>query len=90
MKTVIFYTTSGCHLCEQALVLLNQVQQVKDIQIETVDIADSDHLIERYGIRIPVIRLEDAECELGWPFSIDALEVFLSDRDPTPDFTARP
>ncbi|MGB1737956.1 MAG: glutaredoxin family protein [Pseudomonadales bacterium] len=90
MRTLTFYTTAGCHLCEQAAVLLAEVQQSQALLINPVDIADSDRLIERYGIRIPVVRLEASGRELGWPFSIADLVGFLNEDDPTPDFTASP
>ncbi|WP_426417883.1 glutaredoxin family protein [Aestuariirhabdus sp. LZHN29] len=68
MLTLVLYTTSGCHLCEQALELLRPTIEVNNLQLLLVDIADSDEMIERYGIRIPVIKLEGAQGELGWPF----------------------
>jgi hypothetical protein len=46
-----------------------------DLSIELVEIADSEDLMERYGITIPVIRTDDRE--ISWPFSVDALRAFL-------------
>ena len=80
---VSLFTTLGCHLCEEALVLLQAVAQARSaaeaepLEIEAVEIADSDELMDRYGIRIPVVRTPD-ERELGWPFSLEALEGFLN------------
>lgn len=73
---ISLYTTLGCHLCELALHLL-QAQQAKgrDLHIIEVEISDDDALMERYGIRIPVLRVADAE--LGWPFDAARLEQFL-------------
>ncbi|MFT4853604.1 MAG: hypothetical protein ACI8PP_001968 [Candidatus Pseudothioglobus sp.] len=77
---IILYTTLGCHLCELALHLL-QAQQAKgrDLQVLEVEISDDDDLIERYGIRIPVLRVNHAgaDAELGWPFNENRLEEFL-------------
>ena len=78
---IILYTTLGCHLCEQALHLLQHAQQAqqtqgRDMQIVEVEIAEDDALMERYGIRIPVLRVADAE--LGWPFNSEGLEQFLN------------
>lgn len=67
MKTVIIYSTLGCHLCEQALEILKPLLGDDD-RIEEVDISESDQLMEQYGIRIPVIKREDNGQELGWPF----------------------
>ena len=78
MTPVSFYTTAGCHLCELAHEMLLEVQQQQDLEITAVDIADSDDLIERYGIRIPVIRLTAEDREIGWPFSLSELAAFLN------------
>lgn len=67
MKTLTLYTTAGCHLCEEAELILRYCQQYEPgIQWQSVDIAEDPALVERYGLRIPVIRKDDAE--LGWPF----------------------
>lgn len=76
MKVELF-TTVGCHLCEQAEQLLNELNaQGSNIDICAIEIADSDDLMERYGIRIPVIRTPDQR-ELGWPFTLEELAIFL-------------
>jgi len=46
-----------------------------DLSIELVEIADSEELMDRYGITIPVIQTGGRE--IGWPFSADALQTFL-------------
>ena len=74
---IALYTTLGCHLCEQALALLHEAQGCGYcFEITKVEIADSDQLIEKYGIRIPVISNEDGN-ELGWPFDSATLSAFL-------------
>lgn len=68
------YTTAGCHLCESALALLRRAQSDGlDLQICEVEIADSECLVENYGVRIPVVARDDATGELGWPFDYDDL-----------------
>ena len=72
-----FYTTSGCHLCEEAQKLLVTLQnEGMGLDIDSVDIADSELLLERYGIRIPVV--DTAGREIGWPFSLEELRAFLT------------
>lgn len=67
MKALTLYTTAGCHLCEEAELILRYCQQYEPaIQWQAVDIANDPALVEQYGVRIPVIRKGDAE--LGWPF----------------------
>lgn len=68
------YTTGGCHLCEQAAALLRAVM---DAPFRLVEIADDDDLLERYGVRIPVVRRLDTGAELDWPFDAAAIERLL-------------
>lgn len=84
MKVQLF-TTVGCHLCEEALGLLTTlVESGFNFDIEEVDIADSETLMERYGIRIPVIKVIDHDDELGWPFEIEQLQTFLLTQEEAP------
>ena len=78
MQNAILYTTEGCHLCEQAAALLAPWRANGRLQLQEVDIVDDDDLMERYGVRIPVLRLSDSGRELGWPFVTAALEQFLT------------
>jgi glutaredoxin len=73
MKLVL-YSTSYCHLCEQAEALLAQL----GIEAEHIDIVDDDDLLERYGTRIPVVNRLDTGSELGWPFDVEALRRFVA------------
>lgn len=74
-----FYTTDGCHLCEEAEVLLQQllVQYPNQLQIEVIDIVESEELIQQYGTRIPVLSKTAAQAELAWPFDYSQLTDFL-------------
>ena len=78
---VIFYTTLGCHLCEEAEIILRRVLSwhgsQNSVQLQAVDIADDLELMERYGLRIPVVKFSDNPQELGWPFDDMALEAFI-------------
>lgn len=71
------YTTLGCHLCEQALAIVHPLVAEKGIELKLVEISESEALVEKYGIRIPVIRLDNREEELGWPFDSQAAEAYL-------------
>ncbi len=76
---LILYTTVGCHLCEQARDLLDQVlaEQGGAWRVRSCDIADAPELIDRYGLRIPVLRREQDGAELGWPFDHEQLSRWL-------------
>lgn len=77
VNRILFYTTAGCHLCEQAEVLLKSLGQPHDVNWQAVDIGEDEQLQQKYGIRIPVLRRTDTDRELGWPFDRNMLEEFL-------------
>ncbi len=62
------YGTQGCHLCDEAELLLQKMAAARRIEWQYVDIALDDALFNRYGERIPVLVAADGR-ELGWPFS---------------------
>jgi hypothetical protein len=70
---LLFYTTAGCHLCEQAAEMLNELRATRALEIEAIDIADDSFLFELYGVRIPVVKSEESGDELGWPFDREQL-----------------
>lgn len=66
---LILYTTSHCHLCEEAMSLLIEIATQYNIDWLSQEIADDNTLLERYGLRIPVIKNNDTENEISWPFT---------------------
>lgn len=70
---LVFYTTAGCHLCEQAAVLLEELAQLQDIAVIPVDISSDEALVTLYGIRIPVVKNQATDEEIGWPFRLEEL-----------------
>ncbi|WP_237363556.1 glutaredoxin family protein [Vibrio marisflavi] len=67
------YSTEGCHLCEMALELIDQLNLLRATDV--VDIAFNDELFQRYGVTIPVIAFQDTE--LNWPFDLKQLQQWL-------------
>lgn len=61
-----------CELCDQAWEILHAagVSDFESIYIE----ADS-HLEQRYGMRVPVLCLQDSE--LHWPFTVSQVQEWL-------------
>ena len=68
--------TSGCHLCDQAEALLGQCLDLSQVEVEMVDIADTDELVALYGEKIPVLRCIDSQKVLCWPFDERAVSYF--------------
>ena len=64
-----------CPLCDQALDLLAQARLP---EFETVWVDDDAVLEAAYGTRVPVLRCDADGRELDWPFSVAALQAFLS------------
>lgn len=76
MAKVVFslYSTSSCHLCEEAenlLLVLFQTpgllppliapddENAAGVAVDVIDISDDDNLVARYGQRIPVLAWQD-------------------------------
>ncbi|WP_022939758.1 glutaredoxin family protein [Psychromonas hadalis] len=70
-----FYYTDGCHLCDDALVLLAQL----NLTFVKVDIVEKQALIALYGTLIPVVENESGST-LNWPFSLQQLQNFISNQ----------
>lgn len=74
MPRLTLYLRDHCPLCDEALDLLAQAR-VPDF--DSVWIDDDPLLEARYGTRVPVLRDEDGDRELDWPFAPDALRTLL-------------
>jgi hypothetical protein len=56
---VVLYERAGCHLCEDAAALLDEM--IGSDRYEHVDIEAEDDLLVRYGHRIPVVSVDGVE-----------------------------
>jgi glutaredoxin len=64
MATVTVYSKPGCHLCEEAMVVLRELQARLPFELEERDITADEQLHRAYFERIPVIALDGEElCE---------------------------
>jgi glutaredoxin len=59
--TVVLYGRPGCHLCEDALTVLERVRGRTPFTLEQVDIESDDVLFKRYLERIPVVTIDNRE-----------------------------
>lgn len=70
------FGTLGCHLCEVAEAeLLPFVEH--GLLVELVDIVEHQAWLDRYALRIPVLRRSDTGAELDWPFEAEQVASFL-------------
>src|SRR5258706_14670179 len=56
---VTFYTKAGCHLCEEARDMLDDIAAQTTFELTEIDIRSDNEIFERYRYRIPVIIIED-------------------------------
>lgn len=67
LPVIILLTRPGCHLCEEAKVLLHELGTRFPHRLEERNIDEDPALRARYHLTIPVIRM--GEVELGAPIS---------------------
>lgn len=58
MTTVVLYGRDGCHLCEDALAVIEQVRARVTFVLERRDIESDDEWFKRYLERIPVVEID--------------------------------
>lgn len=75
MTTYLLFGTEGCHLCEEAEILLHH----EGIAFVKTDIMTDEMAWQRYAIRIPVLLNQDNGSELGWPFDTERLRKFIAE-----------
>jgi hypothetical protein len=73
---LILYERDGCHLCEEARVLLDEM--IGPDRYARVDIEADDDLVVRYGFRIPVIALDGVD-RLEAPIEPDAVRALAAE-----------
>ena len=76
---VNLYSTVGCHLCEQAKVILWPLLLQYQFRLNEIDIATDDALIEQYGTRIPALGVANHTTELNWPFNAQQVDEFFAE-----------
>ena len=72
------YSTSHCHLCEQAEGMLISLVKLHPIAWQTIEIIDDEVLLGLYGNSIPVLKRVDTNQELAWPFTKREIERLIS------------
>jgi hypothetical protein len=77
VKLLELMTTEGCHLCDQALPLLVSGIDPSKYEVDLVDIAFDDELMNQYATRIPVLVDPQSKQSLDWPFDAEQLAQFI-------------
>lgn len=58
---VVLYSRPGCHLCDDAHVVLQRVQRQIPFELQAVDIATDLKLLAQYRHDIPVVTIDGQE-----------------------------
>ena len=61
MLTITLYGRPGCHLCDDALEVLERIRADAPFDLATVNIEDDDALLRAYLVRIPVVSVDGEE-----------------------------
>ena len=69
---VTVYGRPGCHLCDDALAVLERLRLEAGFALRTVDIEDDPQLLRAYLERIPVIALDG---EVLYDFHVDEADL---------------
>ena len=76
--SLTLFGTTACHLCDECL-LLTRPLEGNGVAVRQVDIVEDLALLERYQLRVPVLRRDDTGAELDWPFDLGQLMDWLGD-----------
>jgi glutaredoxin len=74
--TVTFYTKAGCHLCDEAREMLDEVATETTYNLTEIDIRSDTNLFEQYRYRIPVIIVNETHIVEGRIEYNDLLSAF--------------
>jgi glutaredoxin len=58
MRKVVVYHAEGCHLCERALEIVEQVRADVEFELVLVDIGGDEELEARYRELLPVVEID--------------------------------
>jgi glutaredoxin len=72
---VTFYTKSGCHLCDDAEIMMKLVQEDYPFTWTKVDIETDDESHEKYMLMIPVIEINGVPVLYGSIGYVDIVDL---------------
>jgi glutaredoxin len=61
VTTVVLYARDGCHLCDEARSVIEEVRRTVPFTFTEVDIETDDTLVRDFGIRSPVVAVDGEE-----------------------------
>ncbi|MEO5634422.1 glutaredoxin family protein [Gaiella sp.] len=82
-RRVAVFIAPGCHLCEQALAVVQDVQSRAALEVEIIDITGDAKLEAGYRTLLPVIEI-DGVCAFTYFVTVEALLERLETIDGSP------
>nr|WP_249310375.1 glutaredoxin family protein [Bacillus sp. FJAT-49736] len=65
VQQVILYSRKQCHLCEDARIILQELQQDYSFEIKEKDIDSNDEWTQNFGLMIPVVEIDGEIIQYG-------------------------
>jgi hypothetical protein len=56
--SVVMYTRSGCHLCDEAWHQLETAAQHRPLHLKQINVDTDPDLAARYGLEVPVVEID--------------------------------
>lgn len=73
------YGREGCHLCEDMIASLRNLQKKIQFEFEVINIDNDENLIQLYGERVPVLFAVEEQKELCHYFlDLEAFNAYLA------------
>jgi glutaredoxin len=69
------YTRQGCHLCEQARSIIDDLVAGTGHVVEVIDVDDDPAVHERHAVRVPVVEVDGREVA---QYQVDATALRLA------------
>ena len=69
MTHVVLYSKSDCHLCDEMMAVVRQVQREAPFTLDIVDIESDPALVAAYGSEIPVLTIDGRK---AYKYRVDA------------------
>jgi len=69
MTEITIYAKPGCHLCDEARTVLDEVRSRRPFELREVDVSIDPALNRRYGERVPVVHVDGDE---AFEYHVDA------------------
>ncbi len=82
----LLYSTLGCHLCDDAALIIEPVLSHYQFEWQRFDIAEpnsqftdktAEMLVAEFGEKIPVLAVDFSQQYLAWPFDQEAVVQFI-------------